>query len=157
MRVGVTGHQALPEQVGAYVTEVVGDRFAGLPDLVVVSSLAAGADQLVADLALGLGGALEVVLPCLGYEETLDGPTRAAFLRLLSRAGHVETLEFPGPNEEAYMAAGRGVVDRCEELVAVWDGLPARGFGGTADVVAYATGRHVPVAVVWPPGVTRSA
>jgi hypothetical protein len=36
------------------------------------------------------------------------------------------------------MEGGKVVVDRAEVLIAVWDGLPARGLGGTADVVAYA-------------------
>ena len=42
-------------------------------------------------------------------------------------------------------------------LVAVWDGQPARGLGGTADVVAYARQRGVPMEVIWPQGATRDA
>lgn len=45
-----------------------------------------------------------------------------------------------------------GLVDR---LIAVWDGEAARGFGGTADVVAYAGSMGVPVDIVWPDGATR--
>jgi hypothetical protein len=40
-------------------------------------------------------------------------------------------------------------------LVAVWDGQPSRGLEGTADVVAYANQRGVPVEVIWPEGATR--
>jgi hypothetical protein len=36
------------------------------------------------------------------------------------------------------MAPSRFVVDEADRLIAVWDGEPARAFGGTADVVAYA-------------------
>lgn len=156
MRVGVSGHQELPPQVEVYVSEVTRARFASLSGLVVVSSLAAGADQLIAELALERGGELEVVVPCHGYEETFGGPARAGYLRLLSSAEHVETLPFASPGEEAFMAAGRQVVERSDELVAVWDGLPARGLGGTADVVSYARSRDIPVAVVWPSGVERA-
>jgi hypothetical protein len=46
-------------------------------------------------------------------------------------------------------------VDRSDVLLAVWDGRPARGFGGTGDVVAYARRRGVPVEVVWPRGAER--
>jgi hypothetical protein len=40
-------------------------------------------------------------------------------------------------------------------LCAVWDGLPARGYGGTADVVAYARQHGKPVHVIWPAGARR--
>jgi hypothetical protein len=47
------------------------------------------------------------------------------------------------------------VVDRSERVVAVWDGKPASGVGGTADVVSYAHQKRVPVVVLWPEGATR--
>jgi len=46
---------------------------------------------------------------------------------------------------------GRWVVDHSDHLVAVWDGMAARGPGGTGDVVAYARERGHPVTVVTPP------
>jgi hypothetical protein len=52
------------------------------------------------------------------------------------------------------MAGGRAVVDRSDVLMAVWDGQPARGLAGTADVGAYARERGVPVEVIWPEGAT---
>ena len=42
---------------------------------------------------------------------------------------------------------GRYVLDRCDVLVAVWDGQPARGRGGTADIVAMA--RHCGKPMAW--------
>ena len=53
------------------------------------------------------------------------------------------------------MAAGRLLVERSDRLIAVWDGLPARGPGGTADVVAYARALSRPVTVLWPQGAHR--
>ena len=53
------------------------------------------------------------------------------------------------------MDAGKVVVDRSSVLLAVWDGQPSRGLGGTADVVAYARQRGVPVTVIWPEGASR--
>ncbi|MER5913805.1 hypothetical protein ABT124_25810, partial [Streptomyces sp. NPDC001982] len=50
---------------------------------------------------------------------------------------------------------GELLVDQADELLAVWDGQPARGFGGTADVVAYAHRQGVPVRIIWPEGATR--
>ena len=47
------------------------------------------------------------------------------------------------------------MVDEADELCAVWDGEPARSYGGTTDVVAYARERGIPVRVIWPSGAQR--
>ncbi|WP_198036875.1 hypothetical protein [Nocardia sp. BMG51109] len=47
------------------------------------------------------------------------------------------------------------MLDDADELFAVWDGKPARGYGGTADVVAVARQRGMPVTVIWPDGAQR--
>jgi hypothetical protein len=44
--------------------------------------------------------------------------------------------------------ASAAAAARAEVLIAVWDGLPARGLGGTADVVAYAKQCGRPVEVI---------
>jgi hypothetical protein len=53
------------------------------------------------------------------------------------------------------MDAGRRLVDDADEIIAVWDGKPARGYAGTADVVRYAISRGRPIHVIWPPGAGR--
>jgi hypothetical protein len=53
------------------------------------------------------------------------------------------------------MAASMFMPRRVDELFSVWDGLPARGFAGTADVVAHARRRGIEVCVLWPPGSRR--
>lgn len=154
--VGATGHQHVPPEATAHVTsgirEVVHSHRTGL---VGVCSLATGADQLFARAVLDAGGALHVVVPCDKYEETFQGADLAAFHDLLQQAEQVETLRHPEPIEEAFYAAGRRVVDLCDVLIAVWDGEPARGLGGTADVVEYARSGGRQVVVIWPPGVRR--
>ena len=101
-------------------------------------------------------GALHVVVPSADYETSFSREEeRARYHELLKQAHAVETLAFPAPESTAYMAAGRRIVDRCDQLLAVWDGRPARGPGGTADIVAYARAVGKPVTVVWPPGATR--
>ena len=59
------------------------------------------------------------------------------------------------PSEAAFLAAGRLVVERSDVLAAVWDGKPARGSGGTADVVDYAKELRREVVVIWPEGLER--
>jgi hypothetical protein len=156
--IGITGHQNIP--AGALLG--IEERIRGilLPHrargLAGIGSLAAGADQLFARCVLDLGGSLEVVLPCEGYETTFASTAeRRCYEAILTAATTVGRLPYPEPSEEAFMAAGTVVADRCELLIAVWDGLPAEGLGGSADVVRYARGIGREVTIVWPEGVRR--
>jgi hypothetical protein len=58
--------------------------------------------------------------------------------RLLEHAEHVRVITENGTREDAYLDCGMATVDGADVLLAVWDGEPARGKGGTADVVSYA-------------------
>lgn len=154
-RIGVTGHRSIPVSVLPSVRSEVRRQLSG-GGLEAVSSLAAGADQLFADAALAGGVPVTAVIPGMDYEAHLDDDAaRAAYRRILGSCTHVVDLPLQPTHEEAYFAAGRWIVDHCDRLVAVWDGCPARGPGGTGDVVAYARRRGVPVTVVWPSGVQR--
>lgn len=156
-RFGITGHQSLPPATEALVLAEMRSRLVGNGSLVGISSLAQGADQLFADTVLLNGGTLEVVVPCQGYEKTFQTPDiEARYSRLLREASTVEVLDFPEPSEDAFLAAGRRIADRSECLLAVWDGEPAAGLGGTADVVEYARKSGRDVHIIWPDGATRS-
>jgi hypothetical protein len=67
---------------------------------------------------------------------------------LLGRATHVETLDCQASDQQCFLAAGKRVVDLSDQLVAVWDGRPAKGVGGTGDVVGYARSIGRPVILV---------
>jgi hypothetical protein len=124
------------------------------PLFTLVSPLAEGADQMAAEAALNRGWQLQAILPFdrqTYLADFNDDDSRERFHRLVDAAAC--TLELPGdPNDrlEAYVMAGRGTVAHCDILVAVWDGLPPRGRGGTAEVVELAIHRgtaivHIPV------------
>lgn len=157
MRIGLTGHQNIPSQALEYVTRGINEVLDRVKDeLVGVSSLAAGADQLFASIVLERGGSLQLVIPCRRYEKTFLHPEDFTnFRTLLERAVSVETLSFEEPSEEAYLAAGCRVVDSSDVLLAIWDGQPARGKGGTGDIVEYARRRGTRLEIVWPKGITR--
>ena len=141
MRVGISGHQRLRDGGGwEWVRQQMRDRLASLPPpLVGVSSLAVGADTLFARLVLELGGSLEVVVPFGDYENRFESEgDRLEYRRLIGAAARVEVLHRSGTDEEAYYAAGKRVADLSELLVLVWDGRPAAGLGGTADIAEYA-------------------
>jgi hypothetical protein len=157
--VGMTGHAGLPPSTAELVTAALRDALrAYVPNLVGVTMLGPGADQLFARVVLELGGTLHVVQPTVGmqYRDGFeDADDQASYDELYGQASHVQVLEHSESTEQAHMDGGRAVVDRASVLVAVWDGQPARGLGGTADVVAYAGKRGVPVTVIWPEGASR--
>jgi hypothetical protein len=157
MRLGISGHQDIAPEVVAYVRPILIRLINEQEGYVVgVSSLAAGADQLFATLILEQGGSVHAIIPCREYERTFSDQDRLNhFKSLLARAREIETLAYAEPSEEAFLEAGHRVVDNAELLIAVWDGQPAAGKGGTADIVDYARRRSVEVRVVWPPGATR--
>ncbi len=161
-RIGVTGHRDLADP-GSFCAPI-GEALRRLKELVpvspgvglvlvVVSALAEGADRLVAKEVLADKDArLEVALPLPEEEYVKDftgEASKAEFCCLLARASEPPWRAPDGlDRDEAYERAGRYVVDRCDALVALWDGKKSRGRGGTADIVGYALERGVPIAWV---------
>ena len=164
LTVGVTGHRDAPSADAAGridamlatladAARTVAARetwaFAAVPaKLRLVSALAAGADQVTARAALGRGYALHLLLPmprdC--YLADFDAASREAFDALAAQA--MATLELPaveGGVQAAFAQSGRATVAMSDVVVALWDGLPARGPGGTADVIDFAVRRGMPV------------
>lgn len=156
IRIGITGHRSIPGPALPSVRAEMCRQLSGDGDLEAVSSLAAGADQLFAEIALDSGVPVTAVIPGMDYEAHLgDEETRAGYRRILKSCARRVDMPAEPTHEEAYLAAGRWIVDHCDRLVAVWDGRPARGVGGTGDVVAYARRTGVPVTVLWRTGVQR--
>ena len=169
LNIGVTGHRsqalaagdidALRRRIGD-VLQAIFDRADALrdsepelftddpPSLVFVSPLADGADQISAEVALDLGFELHAVLPFerSAYRTTLEHGSLEGFDRLIERASRV--LELPGEVEhplEGYVLTGRASIAHSDLILAIWDGEPARGRGGTAEVVQLALVQGTPL------------
>ena len=150
------------EESGRALRETERDCFAGFaPKLRFVSPIADGADQIAAEVALDLGWDLQAILPFerSAYRASLANEgARERFDHLMERADCL--LELPGDPDQsldAYVMTGRATVAHCDVLIAIWDGLPPRGRGGTGEVVQLALTRgtaivHVPLS---PGGDTR--
>ncbi|GAB3806635.1 hypothetical protein [Micromonospora zhanjiangensis] len=110
---------------------------------------------MFAAAVLDRGGLLEVIAPAQEYRDGLPDADKPRYDELLSRARAVHRCAHRESTAEAHMDASRVMVDRADHLIAVWNGEPARAYGGTADVVEYARDKGVPVSVVWPPGAYR--
>jgi hypothetical protein len=138
---GVTGHQRLPDPNGwLWVRKEIESVIRGIVHpWVGLSSLAIGADQLFAVVVLESRNPLNVILPNDRYEETFSrGPERERYVSLLQQASQIRVLSGAASEQESYMQAGKLIVDESDQLLAVWDGEPAKGLGGTGDIVSYA-------------------
>ena len=141
------------DQMIARVTQVAAEHAAlfaaTAPQLHLVSPLAEGADQIAARVALARHFTLGAMLPFVRdqYEQDFAaGAPRDAFHALLAQATSV--LELPGKRAAplaAYVMAGRATIAHCDLLVAIWDGEPPRGRGGTGEVVEIALLQGTPI------------
>ncbi|MGI9001142.1 MAG: hypothetical protein ACR2GH_05700 [Pseudonocardia sp.] len=158
MRIGITGHSNLAPDAVPVVADALRHVLAEHDEPVVgVTCLARGADQVFARVVLDTGGTVEVVLPATDYRERKVKPdNREDFEMLIAQAAQVRVLPFETSNREAYAAANAAVLADVDALVAVWDGAPPDGRGGTGDTVQAARERGLPVTVVWPAGSHRT-
>jgi len=119
--------------------------------LCVLSPLAEGADRMVVREVLKVHeSTLEVVLPLEKDDYMRDFETsqsKEEFEKLLSQASSIRTLSHKAERTEAYEQMGRYVIDQCDVLIALWDGKPSAGQGGTEEIVKYARDTNCPL--VW--------
>lgn len=117
--------------------------------LTLVSALAEGADRLAVEAALKLGYVLDVPLPFTQeiYEADFDTPdSRMAFRDLIGKARGILTL--PGKEDAkpaAYESAALTVLAQADILLAIWDGGPSAGLGGTTDILSKAARSGLPI------------
>jgi hypothetical protein len=157
-RIAISGHRGLPADTTKLIDKAIRAALSSLlPDVTGISCLADGADQLFARAVTDLGGALEAIIPATQYRDGLPDDAKPGYDSLLTHAETVRQLPFTEPGPESHMAASTLMIDTADMLYAVWDGQPARAYGGTADVVAYARQKGIPVQVIWPDGARRGA
>ena len=157
LTVGVTGHRdlvkdelpALREQVRAFFLDLDADYPA--LDLQILSPLAEGADQLVAEVALELDLPVIVPLPMRRDEYEKDFTDDGALERFQHLLAQCEIITLPIADEDAggtgvllgtdrerqYAQMGIFISNHCQVLLALWDGKTGGAVGGTAGVVNY--------------------
>ncbi len=156
--VAVTGHRDLVSSETPAIRDRVQELFARLQQdyperrLQVMSALAEGADQLVADVALQMDIELVVVLPMTksSYrDDFLSAESTSRFDALCKRATKVYELPPANGNTEEGIATGGPQRNRqyaqlgvflcahCHILLAIWDGKVTNELGGTGQVVKF--------------------
>ncbi|MEO0345550.1 MAG: hypothetical protein AAF229_04780 [Pseudomonadota bacterium] len=156
--VAVTGHRDLVaherDGIKAAITDCLAELTSRYPEreIVAMTALAAGADQLAADAARDAGCRVYAVLPMgtENYRNDFAGPEeRANFdARLASADAVFELPPAPGASETEIAVAGPArdaqyarlgvyLAAHCHVLIAVWDGKPPQHIGGTGHVVQF--------------------
>ncbi|MSU71859.1 MAG: hypothetical protein EXS43_05900 [Opitutus sp.] len=151
--VGFTGHRQLENQ--ARVEHALLEVLAGLRseqgvEWLALSSIAVGSDMVFARTALRLGLGWEAVLPMPPVEfrhDFADEEWRGVET-LLAEAEQVRVIGERSQRDDSYLDCGMETVNHCDLLLAVWDGAPARGRGGTAEIVAYAREMGRPIIII---------
>jgi hypothetical protein len=150
MKVGVTGHRKRPGINWAWVKEQIVTEIRELPAPIEgFSSLAEGADQVFAEVVLECGGYLKAIIPTPDYEKHFNHAALKKYTSLKKRA-ETRELEPETSDEASFFNAGRYIADHTNLLLAIWDGKPAAGLGGTADVVKYALSQGTDVVHIDP-------
>ena len=153
--IGFTGHRRLSnaEGVGAKLREILGSLLAEVPgNLVGHSSIAIGGDTLFAEACAALEIPWIALLP-VAEEDFRHDFTEADWAKarvLLQRAARLESLPAVNDRNLAYLECGLCTVEEADVMIAVWNGEPSAGTGGTADVVAHARVLGKPLIVVHP-------
>ncbi|MCP4383493.1 MAG: hypothetical protein GY798_19100 [Hyphomicrobiales bacterium] len=121
----------------------------GPAELTMISALAEGGDRMAAQAALRNDMTLATPLPFpIGdYEKDFtEAASRAEYADLLDRSSTV--LVLPGDYEAEtrdYDGVGQVILDNADLIVAIWDGGPSAGRGGTTDLVERAVAMGLPI------------
>ncbi len=151
--VGFSGHRQLanPDSIARSVTAALGMlQRESRGEWVALSSVATGADQLFISKAreLKLSWYAILPLPKAEFERDFSPQEWAGVEALLEKAEHVRVITENGSRDDAYLDCGMETVNGSDVLLAVWDGDPARGKGGTADVIDYARSIGKPLIII---------
>jgi len=157
--VGVTSHRNIPAREADAIRQRVRDFLARLQHdyptlpLIVLSSLAEGGDQWVAEEALAIGARLVAPLPMARAQYARDfghGDARIHFDALCARSELIEVPAVAGSalrirvnepegreRDQHYAQAGVYISQHCHILLAIWDAKRSDRLGGTAQVVQF--------------------
>lgn len=113
----------------------------------VISGMAIGWDQMLAQAALDAGIPLTAAVPFEGQESLWPHSDQTRYAKLLGKAD--QTVVISSGDYRAWKMQRRNVwmVDSADRLVALFDGVSP---GGTRNCISYATVKQVPVDNLWP-------
>ncbi len=166
--VGVTGHRPHKLDVNnpalrASITRCLSGLVSAHPShrFFVLSPLAEGADRMLAQIAMvefGMDLIVALPLPYDLYKDDFESEASInefktmvglahRYYELPMKFGNQEMLADQGntePRNKQYALVGAHVCERADALIGIWDGNPAGGVGGTAEVIEWRRCGRVP-------------
>lgn len=161
IKIGITGKRDITSDM--LVREKIKERISAIlrkekaNSFVAYSAMAKGADTIFADVASNdFKQSLKIVLPfdSKEYEKDFsDAQDISIYRNWIDKIGITETITKATPNNqdqrnEAYFSVGKFIVDTCDYMIVVWDGLKPKGKGGTAEILGYAMKQNKNVEIV---------
>lgn len=155
--IGWTGHRTIPNEpavrlavksvLKALTLRSIDAAMDQHVDWIGIGSAAIGADIIVAEACIQLGLPVRIVLPCSVDNMLAITPTEhKATVEWVCAASEVApAISHRLDTHPDYVAVAQEIAGKADVLIAVWDGSPARGPGGTADVVKLSKARGIQV------------
>lgn len=154
VRIAISGHRGLTTETELLVDTEIRGRLSAYSanELVGISYLADGADQVFAAAVLDAGGKLEVVVPAKQFRDSLPEASWPTYDALLARAHDVHELDHTDADADALEEAAQAILEQADRLYAVWDHKPTPAGGAPSDVVRLARERELSISIIWPAG-----
>jgi hypothetical protein len=153
LKIAITGHRqinisdVLINSINSTLEDLL-DQFIE-SDIYLLSPLAEGSDQLVAKLAMQFPGVKLIVPLPLSVDEYLEDfssdDSKQQFLELLKIANKIIPLTPVKNHQMAYHNLGEYLVNECDSLLAIWNGIYTNKIGGSGEVVRMAVTTKKPV------------
>jgi uncharacterized phage-like protein YoqJ len=108
--------------------------------------MALGVDQWAAHIAYKLGIPFLAAIPFEGQEKAWPKQSQLTFHLLLKMAKEKVIVSEGGYSAYKMQVRNEWMVDRCDKLIAIWDGTP----GGTGNCVQYANSKNKEIIFINP-------
>lgn len=148
--IGVVGHRNIVEEskedASNHFEKILKRYKTKYPNtpILVVTSLAEGADQLIAEVAIKVEGVFLGVLIPMGIEKYLEtfssDSAREEFNKFCAKAIFVRDTSIDmvyEDNSDAFRSNTRELSNNADLLIALWDGIASNQVGGTSDTLYY--------------------
>jgi hypothetical protein len=147
MKIGFSGHQHRKNLDYEWIRTSIYDALQRTgAEAEGLCALAAGCDQIFAECILDMDKSLTAIIPRDDYESFFRTKQElTSYKRLVDLASQCIELHDTADPETSFLRAGLYIVNNVDTLIVVWDGKPAKGRGGTADVIKLANERQLPL------------
>jgi uncharacterized phage-like protein YoqJ len=128
------GGYKLPNPTYNYICQQLKTTLELLKPSKAISGMALGIDQWAAYICSQLGIPFIAAVPFIGQEKAWPKESQDIYHKLLKKASEVVIVSEGDYSAQKMQIRNQWMVDRCNKLIAVWDGTP----GGTHNCMQYA-------------------